>query len=73
MTKEKLDNAIQCTRDGVLRNMQLASELAEAKATVAQMEARMKDMVEKHQVVTVANNAREKELKDGLLPRGLTQ
>ena len=53
--------------------MQLASELAEAKAAVAQMEARMKDMVEKHQVVTVANNAREKELKDGLLPRGLTQ
>ena len=64
MTKEKLDNAIQCTRDGVLRNMQLASELAEAKAAVAQMEARMKDMVEKHQVVTVANKAREKELKD---------
>ena len=73
MTKEKLDNAIKCTRDGVLRNMQLASELAKAEAAVAQMEARMKDMVEKHQVVTVANNAREKELKDGLLPRGLTQ
>ena len=64
MTKEKLDNAIQCTRDGVLRNMQLASELAKAEAAVAQMEARMKDMVEKHQVVTVANKAREKELKD---------
>jgi colicin import membrane protein len=64
VTKEKLDNAIQCTRDGVLRNMQLASELAEAKAAIAQMEERMKDMVEKHQVVTVANKAREKELKD---------
>jgi hypothetical protein len=44
--------------------MQLASELAKAEAAVAQMEARMKDMVEKHLVVTVANKAREKELQD---------